>query len=190
MPENMGDPIRLKKGIHAIGIRSSLTPGRTNRVFSILGGAPLKALEKYPLDVLEIGRNLPNGWDGGYFPAERRITVLPSVPRERYGHAFVPGTIDFVTSAAKSETEAIQRNLVHEVGHLLLERESRDLKNYVKSTFRRNRAMAISQYGRRNSREFFAEAWTAYVFEREALRAHSQKVYSMVEHVLKEAGLL
>jgi len=79
MPENMGDPIRLKKGIHAVGIRSSLTPGRTNRVFSTLDGAPLKALEKYPLDVLEIGRNLPHGWDGGYFPAEHRITVLPSV---------------------------------------------------------------------------------------------------------------
>jgi hypothetical protein len=135
MPESMGDPIRLKKGVHAIDIRSSLTPGRTNRVFSTIQGAPLRVLEKYPLDALEIGRNLPHGWDGGYFRGESRITVLPSVPRERYGHAFVPGSIDFVTSAAKSETEAIQRNLVHEVGHLLL-------------------------------------------------------LYSMVEHVLKQAGLL
>lgn len=156
----------------------------------MLHGEPLKVLEKYPLDALEIGFNLPPRWAAGYFPGERRITVLPSLPREQYGHVFVPGSIDYVTNAAKSETEAIQRNLVHEVGHLLLDRSPRELKNYVKATFRRNRNFAISQYGRRDFREFFAEAWTAYRFERDALREHGEKVYSMVVYVLREAGIL
>jgi hypothetical protein len=186
----MAEPIRLTKGIHAQDVRSSLTPGRTNRVFAVLGGPLLKVLEKYPLEVLELGRNLPNGWDGGYFPSERRITVLPSVSREHYGQPFTPGSIPFVTNAAKSETAAIQGNLVHEIGHLLLDREPRRLKSYVRAAFQRNRDAAVSRYGRRNSREFFAEAWVAYNFERRALRGHSQEVYSMVEHVLKEAGLL
>ena len=186
----VAQPISLKKGVHAAEFRSSLTPGRTNRVFSVLQGEPLKILKKYPLDTLEIGRNLPAGWTGGYFPGERRITVLPSTPSEQYGHAFVPGSIEFVTNAAKSETEAIQRNLVHEVGHLLLDRSPRDLKSYVKATFRRNRDSAISRYGRQDSREFFAEAWTAYHFERDVLREYSKEVYSMVERVLKEAGIL
>jgi hypothetical protein len=158
-------------------------------VFGVLDGIPLEVLDKYPLDVLELGRNLPSGWVGGYFPSERRITVLPSVPSEHYGQAFDPGSIEFVTNAARSETEAIQRNLIHEIGHLLLDREPRTVKSYVKSVFQRNRDAAISRYGRRNSREFFAEAWTAYQFERLALRGHSQEVYSMVEHALKEAGL-
>jgi hypothetical protein len=186
----MAEPIRLTKGVHTHDIRSALTPGRTNRVFAALDGPPLKVLGKYPLDVLELGRNLPTGWDGGYFPSERRITVLPSVPREHYGRAFAPGSIRFVTNAAKSETEAIQRNLVHEIGHLLLDREPRAVKSYVKSFFQRNRDSAVSRYGRRNSREFFAEAWVAYHFEPQALRGYSQEVYSMVEHVLKEAGFL
>jgi hypothetical protein len=168
----VAQPISLKKGVHAAEFRSSLTPGRTNRVFSVLQGEPLA------------------GWTGGYFPGERRITVLPSAPSEQYGQSFVPGSIDFVTSAAKSETEAIQRNLVHEVGHLLLDRSPRELKSYVKATFRRNRDSAISRYGRQDSKEFFAEAWTAYHFERDVLREYSEEVYSMVEHVLKEAGIL
>jgi hypothetical protein len=77
-----GDPIRLTKGVHTRDIRSSLTSGRTNRVFAALEGPPLRVLEKYPLDVLELGHSLPSGWDGGYFPSEGRITVRPSVPRE------------------------------------------------------------------------------------------------------------
>jgi hypothetical protein len=59
-----------------------LAPGGTNRVFAALDGPPLRVLEKYPLDVLELGHSLPSGWDGGYFPSERRITVRPSVARE------------------------------------------------------------------------------------------------------------
>jgi hypothetical protein len=190
MPGKMAEPIRLTKGVHAQDIRSALTPGRTNRVFAVLDGPPLKVLTKYPLEVLELGGHLPNGWDGGYFPSERRITILPSVSSEHYGRPFVPGSIQFVTNAAKSETAAIQRNLVHEIGHLLLDRESRVLKSYVRAAFHRNRDAAVSRYGRRNSREFFAESWAAYIFERKALRGYSQEVYSMVEHVLNEAGLL
>ena len=38
--------------------------------------------------------------------------------------------------------------------------------------------------------KYFAEAWTAYHFDPQALRGHSQEVYSMVQNVLKEAGLL
>lgn len=186
----MAESIRLTKGVHTHDVRSSLTPGRTNRVFAALDGPQLKVLEKYPLDVLELGHNLPTGWDGGYFPSERRITVRPSVPREHYGRAFASGSVGFVTDAAKSETEAIQRNLVHEVGHLLLDREPRALKSYVKSVFQRNRDVAVSRYGRRNFREFFAEAWVAYHFDPQVLRGHSQEVYSMVQNVLKEAGLL
>jgi hypothetical protein len=110
-PGRMADPIRLTKGVHTRDIRSSLTPGRTNRVFAALDGPPLRVLEKYPLDVLELGQSLPSGWDGGYFPSERRITVRPSVPRKHFGQAFAPGSVQFVTDAAKSETEAIQRNL-------------------------------------------------------------------------------
>ena len=115
--------------------------------------------------------------------------MLPSVPPEHYGRAFAPGSIEFVTNAARSETEAIQRNLVHEIGHLLLDREPRVVRSYVKSVFQRNRDAAVSRYGRRNSSEFFAEAWVAYHFELLALRGYSQEVYSMVEHVLREAGL-
>src|ERR1017187_1593019 len=152
MPGRMADPIRLTKGVHTRDIRSSLTAGRTNRVFAALDGPPLRVLEKHPLDVLELGHGLPSGWDGGYFPSERRITVRPSVPRKHFGQAFAPGSVQFVTDAAKSETEAIQRNLVHEIGHLLLDQESRAVKRYVKSVFQRNRDAAVSHYGRRNSR--------------------------------------
>jgi hypothetical protein len=186
----MRDAIRLKRGTHAGEIKSSLSVGRTNRVFSIITGVALKVLEAYPPDVLEIGHNLPPGWAGGYFPSERRITVRPSVPPEHYGHPFVPGNIDLVGDAAKSETEAIQRNLIHEIAHSLLDRVPRDLRSYVKSRHRQFRQEAISVYAKKNSREFFAEAFAAYVFEREALLSHSQTVYSMVEHVLKESGLL
>jgi hypothetical protein len=71
-------------------------------VFAALDVPPLKVLEKYPLDVLELGQSLPSGWDGGYFPSERRITVRPSVPREHFGQAFAAGSVEFVTDAAKS----------------------------------------------------------------------------------------
>src|ERR1039458_4229615 len=73
--------------------------------------------------------------------------VWPSVPRKHFGQAFAPGSVQFVTDAAKSETEAIQRNLVHEIGHLLLDQESRAVKRYVKSVFQRNRDAAVGQTG-------------------------------------------
>jgi hypothetical protein len=111
----------------------------------------------------------PRGWDGGYFPSERRITVRPSVPREHFGQAFAAGSVQFVTDAAKSETEAIQRNLVHEIGHLLLDQESRAVKRYVRSVFQRNRDTAISHYGRRNSRG--GKPGTASQFQRRELVA-------------------
>jgi hypothetical protein len=138
-------------------------------VFAALDGPPLRVLEKYPLDVLELGHGLPSGWDGGYFPSERRITVRPSVPREHFGQAFAAGSVHFVTDAAKSETEAIQRNLVHEIGHLLLDQESRAVKRYVRSVFQRNRDTAISHYGRRNSRG--GKPGTASQFQRRELVA-------------------
>jgi len=59
----MAEPIRLTKGVHTHHVRSSLSPGRTNRVFAALDGLPLKVLEKYSLDALELGHNLPSGWD-------------------------------------------------------------------------------------------------------------------------------
>ena len=102
----MADPIRVTKGAHAREIRSSLTPGRTNRIFLALEGLPLRILEKYPLDVLEVGPNLPPEWDGGYFPAERRITIYPTVSRKCFGHPFTPGSIEFVSYAPKGKKYA------------------------------------------------------------------------------------
>ena len=80
-------------------------------MFAALDGPPLRVLEKYPVDVLELGHSLPSGWDDGYFPSERRITVRPSVPREHFGQACAPGSVQFVTDAAKSETAAIYTRL-------------------------------------------------------------------------------
>ena len=112
--------------------------------------------------------------------------MRPSVPRKHFGQAFAPGSVQFVTDAAKSETEAIQRNLVREIGHLLLDQESRAVKRYVKSVFQRNRDAAVSHYGRRNSRG--GKPGTASQFQRRELvavpalrRAHRVKTYPMTQ---------
>jgi len=86
----MAEPIRLTKGVHTHDVRSVLTPGRTNRIFAGLDGPPVKVLEKYPLDVLELGHNLPSGWDGGYFPSERRIDSTVRSPRALMAAALLP----------------------------------------------------------------------------------------------------
>jgi hypothetical protein len=133
---------------------------------------------------------LPSYWAGAYFPAENRITVVPSIEGENYGQSFLPGKNRVVSNAARNETEAIQRNLVHEIGHLLLESGPRHARHYVNGVYRRFRSKAVSQYAKKNSLEFFAESWTAYQFEPDALRTHSHEVYAMVEYVLKESNLL
>jgi hypothetical protein len=46
----------------------------------------------------------------------------------------------------------MEDNATYEIGHLLLDPESRAVKRYVKSVFQRNRDAAVRHYGRRNSR--------------------------------------
>src|ERR1035438_3587089 len=85
IPGRMADPIRLTKGVHTRDIRSSLTPGRTNRVFAALDGPPLRVLEKYPLDVLELGHGLPVGGT---------VDTSPQNAGLRYGRQFPASTLD------------------------------------------------------------------------------------------------
>jgi hypothetical protein len=85
---------------------------------------------------------------------------------------------------AKTLPQAVERTLIHELGHHLhgILRDV-DLPLF-RSTMLTPRSDALSQCGLQNSFEYFAECFTAHVFERVELMFDDQFGYAMIERVL------
>jgi len=97
-----------------------------------------------------------------------------------------------VAEGAKTPLEAAKRTVIHEIGHWFHYSGGEKVTKLIKGswdtfddTFQEGKAKPITRYAETTPHEYFAESFSAYVFEREALKAFDPIGYKMVEDVLK-----
>lgn len=105
------------------------------------------------------------------------------------------GKIPTVFNTATSPEQASAMAAVHEFGHGIHRHdfeseESKRVDSLISKRFADSNRESISEYANINHKEYFAESFTAYQFERAWMKRNTPKAYRMVRDVLKIRGLL
>ena len=161
-----------------------------------MGLGPL--LKKTKLKELHITSDIPPakgatgkprvGSSGRYSAQSGRLMV--KVPRDpkSYGQDFVAGSTHSISKAAKTEQEAVQRTLSHEIGHHYYHATPGVDKLAARAQKKGN---PITKYaGSGSPGEYFAECFAAYHHEPEALLKHDPVGWNMVQRALHKQGLV
>jgi len=108
----------------------------------------------------------------------------------QYRGYFNPGD-PYVDEGASTAPDAFGRIMVHELGHAVHAHADVGTQDRIDDLFRaaRRAAKAISAYGARNAREYFAESFAAYFFEPEDLRRTDPDAYTLVRAILSDRGI-
>jgi hypothetical protein len=149
-------------------------------------------LEQNPFSSLEFSPSITIGtreYGGWYdFPTQSAAIALSKTPDE-YGQELIWGKISKLGVAAATPDEAVQRTLVHELGHHIHKKlgnmDSRAFNMIVRAVT----SNGGSHYSRKNGLEYFAESFSAYTFHRTELIFHDQLGYDMIERALKTLGI-
>lgn len=124
---------------------------------------------------------------GSFTPATGELFVKAARAKSTYGGSLVGAWS--ISSVAKTPHEAELRTFVHEVGHHL-HRSSVQVDRIIQTAWKAwqlaGNNPSVTQYSRTNFREYFAESFAAYHFERAHLQSVDPGAFSMVEKVLKE----
>jgi hypothetical protein len=145
---------------------------------------PFLALEFLPNVVLD-GREV-NGW---YDYKQRSSAISLSKEQDDFGQPLNWGQVGSVSTVAKSVPDAIQRTLVHELGHHVHRTLGAIDSGQFGTTLRMVRTNAVSNYAKIDALEYFAESFSAYVFHRTELIFYDEFGYGMIERALKCLGL-
>lgn len=158
----------------------------------------LDILKSVPLDDLQL-RTGARGASGTYSWFGGKLTLMINAGRRpsTWGHSLLPGSSWSVSSVGTGKRNAMIRTFVHELGHHV---QLFDWKVATPGTPAAVRVNAVilaafsrtkgplTMYGLHNSKEYFAESFAAYVFERAALQLHDPVGLKMVEDVLAIRG--
>lgn len=180
-----------KIGTHFDMFESKLPTATTNEVLSIIDKVGLLGfLEKKPLESLKLAklkRNINGSYEWG---ARTKGRLLVHSERENsHGESLVPGKIWSVSKAGVSAVEAMQRTLVHELGHHVHIAYRIQVDMLIRKAFARSTSR-ITRYANWDHQEYFAESFAAYSFARDTLKNHDPNGFAMVESVRKMLGLL
>jgi len=88
-----------------------------------------------------------------------------------------------VSDSCKTELEAIQAVLLHEIGHHI------GMSSPSLATQALEKGAPISQYARVDGNEYFAESYAMYRIDRVFLKQHDPVGHSMVQEVLQLQGI-
>lgn len=172
---------------------SSLTDEEIQKIVEVVDSAGLSEfLGRYQLHQIEFmptvvvdGRSV----NGIYYPEDARVEV--AITRDTRGWGLSRDDQDFYTlsQGGRSLLEAIQRTLIHEVGHHVHEVLRRQHPQLFLQTCLYPRSDGITPYARANAREYFAESFAAWVFARAELLIYDKIGYGMIETDLKALAL-
>lgn len=187
---------RFVPGIHAkrLEVGEGVTAEQANAALSVLSPTELKLLQRRPLGTLSFEPTVFAGrtpLNGVYYHFTANLGVSVSRGAHTYGQAWAAGEVWSVSKAAAGAAEALQRTVVHELGHHLHISLGASANQIVHDAFGRalTAGRFITQYSRQNHFEYFAENYAAYRFHRESLRAHDPNGLAMVEAVLRLHGI-
>jgi hypothetical protein len=149
-------------------------------------------LERNPLSRLELSKEvLDDGVavNGIYSFVNQTIRVATARDKREYGRTFEWQRVYSVSSTAQTPFEAIQRTLVHELGHHVHNLLRRLNEPQFVETQRVNFLQAGTVYGKRNPLEYFAECFALYVYFPDPLERKDPSGYVMLEKALHRVGL-
>ena len=182
----------LVAGRHVDEILTTLSDIDTARVLSVLGSPNLlKFLEAHPLSRVEFsGRFSEPDLNAEYDPRARAIVVNSDRPRDTYGQTLQAGPAVTVSSLGRDLTDAMSRSLFHELGHHVEHCAGPFVIDAVVAAGRQKLLYPFSRRARLNPLEYFAESFAAYQFENDALYHKDPVGYTVIEGILRRAGLL
>lgn len=97
-----------------------------------------------------------------------------------------------ISSLATTPREAVKRTLSHELGHHVHLSNRVEVNAIVKSAFQKMRAQpgeSLTQYGRGEKDEYFAESFAAHMHVPELLEKHDPVGHQMVQDVFAKLGI-
>lgn len=111
--------------------------------------------------------------------------------RGEWGENLDWGRIDKLSYTGRSEFEAVQFTVLHELGHHLHACLNQVNKLQFQFSLRMPRTNAVSTYAKKSVRpeEYFAETLAAWVLFRVELFIHDELGYGMIERALKVLGI-
>jgi hypothetical protein len=158
----------------------------------------LDILRVVPLDELQVaagsrGNNGVYSWGGG----RRTIMINGGRKPGTWGNGLLPGSSWSVSNVGSSKRNAMTRTFVHELAHHVhhfdwngvtpATQAALQVNAVILAAFARTKG-PLTMYGLNNAKEYFAESFAAYVFERAALQLHDPVGMKMVEDVLAIRG--
>ena len=192
----------FQPGVHAATLTSNIPKRDSAALLAKLSTETpglLDFLRRVPLTELVLGKTIPSRNANGTYewgPARLRVFVRWDRRPGTVGQTFQPGKTWSISVAGASRTDAVFRTLVHELGHHVhLHDASARAADFlavdgdIRAAFA-NRTAQISNYARADAREYWAESFGAYVFERAALLAHDPAAHALVERVLARRGIM
>jgi hypothetical protein len=126
---------------------------------------------------------------GLYSFKDDEIKVALTRSTGSFNQPFEWGRIERLSHVAKNATEAIQRTLVHELGHHIHGRLRSHNKLRFGLSLRSIITNGASQYGKLDVYEYFAECFVAWVYHRTEFAVYDSTGYATLSAVLKELGI-
>jgi hypothetical protein len=164
---------------------------RLTRIFEDIGAA--QWLERNPLSCLELTQTVLDEFkeevNGMYSFKSSAMQVATTRSKSEYGQLFEWGSVYSVSSTGELPIDAVQRTLIHELGHhihkVLLELNPELFDRTVKVAA----ILGGTRYAKTHWREYFAENFALYVFYPTELLVKDEAGYGMMEQALSAVGL-
>jgi hypothetical protein len=149
-------------------------------------------LRQYPLQHLEFNAEvLHNGQvvNGIYDFYSKSAEISLTREASEYNQPYHKQRFWSISSLANTKTQAVARTFIHEIGHHLHQLLEQMSPTQFRATMLLPRTNALSQYAMQRNREYFAECFAAYVYQRVELLMDDTLGYDMIERSLDALGI-
>ncbi|WP_170148265.1 hypothetical protein [Meiothermus hypogaeus] len=184
---------QIQIGVHVLASSSVLSRSKTKQVFRAINTAGLEGfLREHPLARLDVVRVQVVGGrqiNGEYDEQTQELWINARRSERTFAQPFKLGATPTVSALAPTLLAAIQRSLIHELAHHVFSRKifATPLEGAVIEAAKLGTPLTFrASVG---TKEYFAECFAAYTYERDLLQRHDPVGYAMIRKVREELGL-
>jgi hypothetical protein len=164
---------------------------RLTQIFVDIGVA--QWLEQYPFSRLELTRTVfdhqRQAVNGLYSFKSTVLQIATQRSKNEFGKVFEWGRVHSVSSTGELQRDAVQRTLIHELGHHIHKVLLDEHPELFDITAKMLPIFGGTAYAKSSWREYFPETFALYVFFGNELALKDPAGYGIMEQVLKAVGL-